>query len=339
MKKFGWLTLACLFFRLASAQINGFKELATLADFNQSKLEKHLLRKGFTRGGSYSTDDSYLAKTKKDTTGSMIRRFRIVPANPGFELVYETTSKEEFIGLKNDITSLGFTYPEVQTDSTRPVLYQKQNFTVTCSSQQADSLTFYAIRINKKTIPRAKDIVFAEDLLELGSQEYLAAAFGNQNVKKDSFYFTPTEGKRCTFIFPHTSRQAIFLWKDQDNFKDISFIIIGDQLTDEKNVNAVRLSNWRSKQGIYCGMSLREVQNINKQPINFYNWRTESAGFLAPQNKGELDFEKLKPVFNCMNCGFLYVDKDIDVIQSGYSIEENQKVYVGSFVLLPDKKN
>jgi hypothetical protein len=34
----------------------------------------------------------------------------------------------------------------------------------------------------------------------------------------------------------------------------------------------------------------------------------------------------------------LYVDAGVDIIQSNYSIDENQKVYVASFVVLPEKK-
>ena len=209
---------------------------------------------------------------------------------------------------------------------------------ITCYSEPADSSLQYVITANKKTIPKLKDIVFAEDLLQLDSHEYLSEAFGRQNVKKDVFPLSSTVSKPCTIIFPNTSRQAIFLWNDEENLRDISFIIIGDQLNADKDVNAVRLSNWRSNQGVYCGMSLREMENLNKEPVSFYNWRTEAAGFLAPQNKGAIDFAKIKPVFNCMNCNFLYVDAAVDIIQSNYSINENQKVYVASFAILPEKK-
>jgi hypothetical protein len=150
--------------------------------------------------------------------------------------------------------------------------------------------------------------------------------------------FSQTLGSKCSVIFPNTSHQAIFIWKDQENLRDISFIIIGEQLHNENNINTVMLSRWRSSQGVYCGMSLKEVQNLNKQPISFYNWRTESAGLLAPRNKGEINFSRIMPVFNCMNCSFLYVDQSRDIIGSDYALDENQKVYVASYVVLPEKE-
>jgi hypothetical protein len=252
-------------------------------------------------------------------------------------LVYKTTSQQEYIDLEKELLSSGF-YHFAALNDTQSTLYQKKELALNCYSEQVDSTLFYVVNANKKTIPKLKDIVFAEDLLQLGSHEYLAEAFGSQNVKKDVFPLSLTESKNCTIIFPNTSRQAIFLWSDEENLRDISFIIIGVQLNSDKNVNAVRLSNWRSNQGVYCGMSLREMENLNKEPISFYNWQTETAGFLAPKNEGAVDFTKIKPVFNCMNCNFLYVDAGVDIIQSNYSIDENQKVYVASFVVLPEKK-
>lgn len=305
---------------------------------NRNRLEIHLQKKGFKKTDFFSNDDNrYFTKIKQDTSGNIIRRFQVIPSQNNFDLVYETTSGEEYASLKNEIKSSGFKYSDA--DSTQPLLFQKKQFSIQCSSRSIDSFIFYRIHIAKKNIPKLKDLVFAEDLLQLEAQEYLAEAFGRQNIKSDTFFLSAAEGKKCTIIFPNTSRQAIFLWKDQNNLKDISFIIIGEQIhTTQENANPTLLSDWRSNQGIYCGMSLGEIQKINKAPINFYNWRNEAAGFLAPKNKGEIDFEKLKPVFNCMNCGFLYI-KNADIIQSSDALEENQKVYVGSFVVVPEKKN
>ena len=89
-----------------------------------------------------------------------------------------------------------------------------------------------------------REIVFAEDLLTLDSHEFLVAAFGKGNVKEDWFYFTAENRKKCSVIFPNTSRQAIFIWEDEDNRREISFILIGEQMGNEKgNQTAVMLSD------------------------------------------------------------------------------------------------
>ena len=333
------MIVACVLSQIVFAQSIDFKDLMGLLDLNQNKLETHLQKKGFKQTGFFDIADAGFSKIKQEKEETVIRRFRILPNENGLDLIYETNSRKEYANLENEIIASGFDYSTEKKDSSTPVLYQKQNFLIQSSQEKIDSSVFYVFKSNKKNLPRQKDLVFAEDLLQLNSHEYLVEAFGKQNVKKDLFYLSATEAKKCTIIFPNSSRQAIFLWKDEENMRDISFIIIGEQLSNSnKNVNAVMLSNWRSNQGIYCGMSLKEIQNLNNSPISFYNWRTESAGFLAPQNKGTIDFEKVKPVFNCMNCGFLYVDNSKDIIQSGYAIDENQKVYVGSFVVVPEKR-
>jgi hypothetical protein len=339
MKRLGWTIIACFLSQLIFAQSIDFKDLMGLLDLNQNKLETHLQKKGFKQTGFFDDRDAGFSKIKEEKEETVIRRFRILPSENGLDLIYETNSRKEYTDLENEIIASGFDRATVRQDSSAPVLYQKQNFVIQSSQEKIDSSVFYVLKSNKKSLPRQKDLVFAEDLLQLNSHEYLIETFGKQNVKKDLFYLSAKQAKKCSIIFPNSSRQAIFLWKDEDNMRDISFIIIGEQLNNsDKNVNAVMLSNWRSNQGVYCGMSLREIQNLNNAPISFYNWRTESAGFLAPQNKGAIDFEKLKPVFNCMNCGFLYVDNSKDIIQSGYAIDENQKVYVGSFVVVPEKR-
>ncbi|HWJ27758.1 MAG TPA: hypothetical protein VNS32_14530, partial [Flavisolibacter sp.] len=49
------------------------------------------------------------------------------------------------------------------------------------------------------------------------------------------------------------------------------------------------------------------------------------------------DFERLCMAFNCLNCNYME-NKEPDVIQSNEAIEENQKVFVSSMVVLPEKK-
>lgn len=336
MKRFICLIWGIVIFQSVYSQVD-LKMLMRLLNLNQSKLENHLQKKGYKRAGAFVPDDAF-AKVKKEKSGTIVRSFQIAEKEGGYDLIYKTTSQQEYAELEKELLSSGFYNSAAKTNNAGSLYYQKKDLVLSCYSEPADSTLLYVVRANKKTIPKLKEIVFAEDLLQLDSHEYLSEAFGKQNVKKDLFPLSPTVSKPCTIIFPNTSRQAIFLWNDEENLRDISCIIIGEQLNADKDVNAVRLSNWRSSQGVYCGMSLREMESLNREPVSFYNWRTEAAGFLAPQNKGAIDFTKIKPVFNCMNCNFLYVDAAVDIIQSNYSINENQKVYVGSFAILPEKK-
>jgi hypothetical protein len=340
MKRFSLVLISTLVWYGVFAQVS-LKDITGLLELNPNKLENHLQKKGFRR--SFLSDNnaigySQIKVDKKDST-TIFRNFQLLSNadNPG--LLYSTSNKEEWLSYINELEAQGYHYNKT-TDSNKTLLYQKEEWQISCSRKMVDSSFRYSIQANKKMIPDPRNIAYAEDLLNLDAHEYLVAAFGRLNVKVDSFMFSKTMTRKCSVIFPNTSHQAIFIWKDQDNLREISFIIIGEQIQNEgnKNVNAVMLSRWKSSQGLYCGMSLKEVQNLNKQPISFYNWRTESAGFLAPRNKGEINFSRIMPVFNCMNCSFLYVDQSVDIIGSDYALDENQKVYVASYVVLPEKE-
>jgi hypothetical protein len=157
--------------------------------------------------------------------------------------------------------------------------------------------------------------------------------FGKENVKTDVFYFSETETNKCSVLYPNSNREAIFIWDDEVNMRDLDFVVIGGSLKPRvytNSVNQVSHNSWISKQGVYCGMTLKEVEKLNEAPLRFYNWDTESAGYLAPNNKGM--------VFNCLNCTFTKV-ANTKITESSFALQENQKVYVTTLIILPDKKS
>lgn len=315
-----------------------FREFTNLLDLNQKKLESHIQKKGFERTSEYTANDQGLSLVRYDRKPEQVTRcFQILPNEGGYNLVYQTTSLKEYADLQKEIKAAGFSY------SSKPdpgiVYYQKQSLELICQPVQVDTAIFYRLKACRKKIPRLREIVFAEDLLQFDSHNYLVEVFGKGNVRSDSIYFSDSESTRCSIIFPNSSRQAIYLWKDADNMRGIYFILFGDQTTHSPLTlaNTVLLSNWRSKQGVYCGMSLRELQAVNKEPVNFFNWRSELAGNVAPGNSGAIDFQKLKILFACMNCGYLNMNDRAEIIGSEKALAEDQKIYVTSFFILPEK--
>src|SRR5215213_1701673 len=340
MKRWGLVVISTVFLNIAFAQFIDLKEFTGYLDLPQNKLESHLQKKGFKRNFFFSSKDTVLtyAWFNKGKAKNFIRYFQILSNQKASELAFRTTSEEDFSSLEKEIKAAGFTHNTLKTNKGESVLYQKQSLVFNCWKETIDTSLLYIIKASKRRLPRPRDIVYAEDLLPLDSHEYLIQVFGRENVKTDSFSLSDNDKRRCTVIYPNKNRQAIFLWKDEVNLRNISFIIVGEQLNNEsKNINQVTLSSWRSKQGVYCGMSLKEIEALNKEPVSFYNWRTDSPGILAAKNNGNINFNTLKIFFNCMNCGFIYIDKTKNIIKSNYAIEENQKVYVGSFVVMPEK--
>jgi hypothetical protein len=340
MKRWG-LVVICLWSFYCRAQQIDLNDLTGMLQMHPGKLESHLQKKGYKRS-LFSEDDFNAAafvKTEKKGSACNTRCFQFNGSEKDYTITYQTTCQEEYKQLSDELKSSGYSVTPSVFDSTR-TLYQRQNITIESSLKNSDSTIYYVIRAEKKLLPRKKDILSAEDLLQLDAQEYLIDVFGKENVRQDVFYYTETETNKCSVVFPNTNREAIFVWNDEQNLRGISFILIGGSLHAGQaadNTAAVSHNVWTSRQGIQCGMSLGELEAINKEPIRFYNWHGESAGYLAPHNKGNLDFTHIGMVFNCLNCNYINVSKD-DIMNSNLAIQENQKVFLASLIILPGLK-
>jgi hypothetical protein len=150
---------------------------------------------------------------------------------------------------------------------------QKDNFLVNTSIEIKDSTIFFTCLLERKELPKAKDIIYAEDLLSVSSHEHLCLLFGEANVKKDTFYYSPTEINKCSILFPNTNREVVFIWNDETNYRKTAFLVIGGNSKPNSSSNfnrPIEQNVWRSRQGVYSGMSLAELQNLNGKEVRFY---------------------------------------------------------------------
>lgn len=337
MKKKVGLLIGLLHLMIAcTAQRMELKELIEMLDVPSNKIDNQLSKKGFKRSGYLPSDEDAILsfmRIKKD--GSDAQYYWV---GTDRKYIYETPSGEEFTALKNEIKAAGFFTPSADTTS-QSLVYQKKVITIETTTRSVEGVQYYVVKASKKELPQKKAVLFAEDLLILDSHQYLAEMFGRENVKADVFYYTEDDSVRCSVVFPGTNKEAIVLWKDSVNLRYIDMVIIGGTLrpTNQIATNAVSFNTWRSIQGPYCGMSLKELVMLNKNHIQFYNWHTESSGYLAPKNKGTIDFKTVGLVLNCMNCQFIKVS-ETEIINSEAALAEQQKVFVTTLVILPEKK-
>ena len=136
---------------------------------------------------------------------------------------------------------------------------------------------------------------FADDLLKFDSHEYLVSFFGEQNVKKDIYYFSEKEMKHCSVLFGNSNRQAVFIWKDEDNLSDLSYILISGILPTETGLpfnDNIGRNKWDFKNGVYSGMSIRELLELNESDFQFYGVNSEFSMMIEPESKGTIDFKK-----------------------------------------------
>ena len=306
--------------------------LTALLDNNGKKLESQLLKKGFYRSGNYTPEELFFKKYSYEDSVDVERSCRVVFKDDFCQLVYTTSSENEFNSWEKEIDK----QMQAQATAQEKTLFIGSEGIILQSTQlEKDSSKVYVFKASRKILPKAKNLVFAEDLLSFDAHAFLETVFGKKNVIEDVFEFSDSLKNKCSVIYPNTSRQAIFIWKDEINLKDLVFVIIGEPTgKTQEGFQQVSLPEWRSRQGIRCGMTAAEVEMLNEEPVHFYRHSSSHSGILAQGNKGRIDFEKIEMVFECMNCDFVNVAWDGEVINTNMAVSNNQKWYVSSFAVV-----
>ena len=220
----------------ASGQSMTIQELVSLSNHTSSKLPVVISKKGYTlQYGESNADSSVFRAIKKSKKNKTQRTLIAYKASDVQQFRYTTDSKEEHLSLNKYLVSSGFKYSPSLSNIT-PVLYQKGRVTVAYRQIPGDSTTQYQYQVAVNDLPKAKDLTYAEDLLQLSSQEYLVTVFGAGSIKKDLFYLSETEAIPCTVLFPKSNREIVFLWKDPVNFTGISAIRFGGNPQTESSM-------------------------------------------------------------------------------------------------------
>jgi hypothetical protein len=312
-----------------------FQSLVEFTDVSDQQFEAYVSKKGFRHSTIESDTNVFYKNYKKKSIEKLIKRY---DQDHGDSIVYQTTWLQEFIELNQELQDAGYATSEgdMIMDNVFSV-YQKRNIIIQPRIRKEEDKTLYSFIIEKKKLPQAKDIVHVEDLLKVNSHENLAAVFGVNNVKKDVFYFSEKEVNKCSILFPNTSMQAIFIWNDEVNNRDISLLIIGGQFSagNAMNYRTVGQSKWRSLNGIYQGMSLNELCQINSGDIKFYGWDSDEGGFVVPEKQGQIDFKKTGVKLTCLDCNEDRFYSNSDIIPSSAVLKENRRVFVSAMVVAP----
>ena len=61
-------------------------------------------------------------------------------------------------------------------------------------------------------------------------------------------------------------------------------------------------NEWKCKNGIRSGMTLREILRLNEMDFDIYGNKSELAFMAKPEKKGKIDFSKTAVMFRCSNC-------------------------------------
>jgi hypothetical protein len=296
--------------------------------------------------GDYSKADTIIREYsfrgigKKLKTDSIKRNVYVLTNKEVECLRYKTFSANEFYKIKSELKADGF-HCEQETDSLTnpPMFYQHNQLMVTLSSKPVDTLTEFTFFVEKKSLPKPKEIVFAEDLLTFDSHENLRFYFGDQNVKKDIYFLSDTKVGKCSVLFPNTDRQVVFLWADEENNKKLDKIYIGGQLMAESSLQYdknIAENIWQLKSGVRQGMSLFELRQLNAAEFSFYGGKSSNTGLVLNDNQGKLNFKDENIILGCMNCRDSQFLKE-NIYNSDLAIQEDRILFVHTIILKKEK--
>ncbi len=308
-----------------------------LLEYSEEKAEKftaRILKKDYERDQRGVHRNLYVYR-KEEKEGFVRRSVNLQNAINEEVITYQTSSVAERNLLNDQVSKLGF----INYDNRKgpQIFYQKGEFTITMQSEVADSMQVYSYRVARRSLPRARDIIYAEEMLALASHEYIETVFGKGSVIKDVFYFSEKEKSVCSILFPGTEKEVIFIWGEEGNCREIDLMVFGGGLqTTQVNQLLLPHNVWRSRQGVYAGMTLKDLELQNGGPVSFYSWASEMAGTLLPSNSGKIDFKKLGVVLNCLNCNIRSYEKT-PVVNSAIETDD-RRIYVTTLVLVPEKQ-
>lgn len=333
-----------LFLITAGLQAQKFTptELLHLPAYKATKFKKLVTKRGFS------------LQEQKEYTVSYIYNKPDFKFNDGTEklLTKNTQKNSNSIEIK-DLTPQGYNslkelvhkqkfLQSTITNTIKAELFQKDGYTVIATpltKVDSNNNAYYNVWVEERKLPKAKSVHYAEDLLQLNSHVHIATVFGEKNVTRDVFINTDGTTKKCSVVFPNTSYEAVFLWKDEENYRGVQSIRIGGPANTKASIEGNRTvlqNRWLSNQGIYPGMSLKELDMRNGKELEFYGWDWNSGGTIASNNNGKLKLDKVSLVLSCYNCNTVQYSSS-KINSSTNAFEEDKKIHISTLIVLPEE--
>jgi hypothetical protein len=285
------------------------EDLVKIAALPSKDIVHFMDKKGYAfsnnRFDNDTMDVSFIRKVKgrKKYTGPE-RSITIDMRDDSKYFTLNTSSRDEYIEGQRDLIKSGFFYDGRKDVTKEPsMLFQKGNVSIETSTNVEDSVTEYTFKLRQRKFPSS--IKYAEELLQFDSHEFLESFFGKQNVKKDLYYFSEKELKKCSVLFSGTRYQAVFVWGDENNLNHLSYILVTNILPTEgaKNNNPLSGNNeWQFQNGIHPGMPIKDLLKINEMDFDIYGTESDLAFMVKPEMSGKIDFKKTAVLLSCSSC-------------------------------------
>ncbi|OSZ80562.1 hypothetical protein CAP36_04740 [Chitinophagaceae bacterium IBVUCB2] len=325
-----------------SAQLLKVEDLLVISSVSPKNLNSHMSKKGFSPMPYYVNDTikaTAFIRKSKEKKATLLSNVPVVEVFNDEQTDYYTlylTSAKEYLEGCTRLKNSGF-YSNDKLDTNGSIVFQKNNIVIHAGRDTTTEKKGFSFLLQKKKMPAPDQVKFAEDLLQFTSHEYLVAFFGSRNVKKDVYYFSETELKQCSVLFPNTEQQAIFIWKDEDKLSQISYIVISGispAVNSSSYQGSVSQNKWTLRNGIYSSMSVKELWDLNGGDFSFHGRQSEYSFMVPPSNKGNIDFQKTGLTLGCLNCnGSALLDQE--KINASEVITHSLAMYVVYIMIRP----
>ena len=256
--------------------------------------------------GIDTMEASFIPKIKaKKTYSGPQRSIDLYQQHDSRSFILHISSLPEYLDGQQSLIKSGFVYDNKKDISKEPsMLFQKANITIEATREVQDSITQYTFKLKEKKIPDS--IVYAEDLLQFDSHEFLVSYFGEKNVKKDMYYFSEKELKKCSVLFSGTRHQAVFVWGDENNLNNLSYILVSNVLPTEggckQNTPLDGNNEWKFQNGIHSGMPIKDLLRLNEMDFDIYGNKSDLAFMVKPGGNGKINFKKTAIMLSCSDC-------------------------------------
>ncbi len=339
--------LLCLFLP-ASSQVFTASRLLEALKIQKSKFESFIAKQSFQfighdyKGDTIVREYNYRPSAKALKKDSIKKELTFLSTKEDYSYAFHTYSADDGRRLVKEFKKEGFLCNnEADTAIAHNLLYQHNDITVAVTKNIVDSIWKYSFLLRKQKLPKAKEIIYAEDLFVFNSHEYLRSYFGDENVRKDVYYLADGKVGKCSVLFANTNRQVVFLWVDDVNNRQLSRLYIGGQLRTGSAIDYERNiaeNIWQLKNGVHAGMSLYTLRVLNDAAFNFYGGASNNTGMIFTESNGKLNFKKANIILGCMNCTDAKFASQ-PVINSDDAIGEERILFVHTIIVEPDKKN
>lgn len=337
------LTLQCFAFVSAYSQSFTVNDLIALTTMPSKNIDRFMGKNKFLRNNNRADDNlmqtSFIEKGKPKKKDERTERSVDIYQKDGVNYyILHTSLLFEYLDGQRRLIKEGFFYDhtiDVPKDSS--MLFQKKNLSIQAICGMKDSVAEYTFVLQEKQMPDISEIRHAEDLLIFTSHELLVSFFGDKNVKKDLYYFSENQLKKCSVLFGSSSHQVVFVWNDENNLTGLAYILVSNvmpTLSAAKNNEVFSNNEWRLQNGIYAGMSIKELIKINENDFEIYGNSSELAFMVKPGEKGNVDFTKTAVMLSCKRCN---TDRIFDklTVRARDIAKENLPMFVFDIIIYP----